>query len=212
MKTSTLVKLLAIIAAVITICIQSHKVSTLKYENTRLENNQAILISKNSVISAECELYRVSDSLNARRVSELRLTLDEYEKYRSEDLALIKKLKIDKADMQKVIDAQATTIYNLSAQTKDTIIVADTAIIHAKSFDYNSYWADVNGVIDLNNDLVTLSIHSREELSVIESVERERFLGFLWKTKRIKRKNIDVVSKNPNTEIIDIGYVSIETK
>jgi len=170
------------------------------------------LLSENNAIVAECRKYRISDSLNAYKVSELRLTLEEYKKFRHDDLELINKLKLDKSDMQKVIDMQHETIYKLYTELKDTVIVHDTIIRNAKSFEYKSHWIDVLGQIDLDNNLVALDIHNREALTVVESVERKRFLGFLWKTNKIKRRDVDVVSKNPNTEIIDVDYVSVETK
>ena len=212
MKTTTVIKLSILIAIIATIAISFARISNLKDENERLQSNQSLLLSENNAIAAECRKYRISDSLNAYKVSELRLTLEEYKKFRHDDLELINKLKLDKSDMQKVIDMQHETIYKLYTELKDTVIVHDTIIRNAKSFEYKSHWIDVLGQIDLDNNLVALDIHNREALTVVESVERKRFLGFLWKTNKIKRRDVDVVSKNPNTEIIDVDYVSVETK
>lgn len=212
MKTTTIIKLCILAAAIATIAISFTRISSLAKENLRLQNNQAVLLSENNAIMAERRKYKVSDSLNAYKVSELRLTIEEYEKFRSQDLELIRKLKLDKSDMQKVIDSQSEAIYKLTTQAKDTIIIVDSTEHEFKKFDYNSKWVDVAGQIDLANNVVSLDIHSREELTVVESVERKRFLGFLWKTNKVIRRDIDIVSKNPNTEIVDVDYVSIETK
>ena len=212
MKTTAILKLSTFIAIIATISISFVRISNLKDENERLQSNQSLLLSENNAIAAECRKYRISDSLNAYKVSELRLTIEEYKKFRRDDLKLINKLKLDKSDMQKVIDMQHETIYKLHADLKDTVIVHDTVMRSAKSFEYRSRWIDVLGQIDLDNNLVALNIHNREALTVVESVERKRFLGFLWKTNKIKRRDVDVVSKNPNTEIIDVDYISIETK
>lgn len=212
MKTITIIKLCLITAAAITIAVLFTRVNNLVEENRRLQNNQAVLLTENNAIMAECRKYKTSDSLNAYKVSELQLTLEEYKKFRSQDLELIRKLKLDKSDMQKVINSQSETIYDLTTQIRDTVIVVDTVERDFKSFDYNSKWVDVSGQIDLAGNTVSLDIRNREELTIVESVERKRFLGFLWKTNKIKRRDVDVVSKNPNTEIIDVDYVSIETK
>lgn len=212
MKTITIIKLCLITAAAITIAVLFTRVNNLVEENRRLQNNQAVLLTENNAIMAECRKYKTSDSLNAYKVSELRLTFEEYKKFRSQDLELIRKLKLDKSDMQKVINSQSETIYDLTTQIRDTVIVVDTVERDFKSFDYNSKWVDVSGQIDLAGNTVSLDIHNREELAIVESVERKRFLGFLWKTNKIKRRDVDVVSKNPNTEIVDVDYVSIETK
>lgn len=212
MKTITIIKLCLITAAAITIAILFTRVNNLTEENRRLQNNQAVLLTENNAIIAECRKYKTSDSLNAYKVSELQLTLEEYKKFRSQDLELIRKLKLDKSDMQKVINSQSETIYDLTTQARDTVIVVDTVERDFKSFDYKSKWVDVSGQVDLAGNTVSLNIHNREELAIVESVERKRFLGFLWKTNKIKRRDVDVVSKNPNTEIVDVDYVSIETK
>lgn len=212
MKTITIIKLCLIAAAAITIAVLFTRVNNLVEENRRLQNNQAVLLTENNAIMAECRKYKTSDSLNAYKVSELQLTLEEYKKFRSQDLELIRKLKLDKSDMQKVINSQSETIYDLTTQIRDTVIVVDTVERDFKSFGYNSKWVEVSGQIDLASNTVSLDIRNREELTIVESVERKRFLGFLWKTNKIKRRDVDVVSKNPNTEIIDVDYVSIETK
>lgn len=212
MKTATIIKLCILAAAIATIAISFARISNLVNENLRLQSNQAVLLSENNAIMAECSKYRASDSLNAYKVSELRLTIEEYEKFRSRDLELIRKLKLDKYDMQKVIDSQLETIYKLTTQAEDTTIVVDSTEYEFKTFDYSSKWIDVAGQIDLANNTVSLDIHSREELAIVESVERKRFLGFLWKTNKVIRRDVDVISKNPNTEIIDVDYISIETK
>ena len=154
--------------------------------------------------------YKTSDSLNAIKVNELRLTLEEYKKYRSDDLALINRLKVDKREMQKVIDLQARTIDDLSAPLHDTLVIYKESEIEAKAFSYRSQWTDVDGVVNLQSDSVSLSIKNRESLVIVESVKYKRFLGFLWRTKRIKSRSVDIVSRNPNTEIVGADYESIE--
>lgn len=204
---------IAIIAAVLLVIIGTfHKISSLKEENARLKSNQEILLTENQIIMAESQKYRVSDSLSAIRVSELEFTLKEYKHYRSEDLKLIKQLKAGKSDLQKIITSQSETINTLSAKLNDSIRV-DTItnlVDTLKCFDYKSKWTDVKGCIDLKKDTVNLQINNREALKVVETVTYKRFLGFLWKTNKVKSRQVDVVSENPNTEIMNCEYISIE--
>lgn len=209
---ANIILVLSILAICSTITIQRYKIKTLDKECVRLKDNQEILITNNNALQAECRKYKVSDSLNAYKVSELRLMLSEYKKYRAEDLALIKKLEVDKSNLQRVIDSQANTIYELEIELKDTTAINENTgnKEQIKSFEYYSKWIDVIGQIFLNSNKVNLDINSREEIMVVESVEYKRFLGFLWKTKKIKKRDVDVISKNPNTEIIDVDYISVE--
>lgn len=201
-----------IAVAILALVLAFHKIHKLKEENTRLLSNQEILLTQKQTIMAESQAYRVSDSLNAAKVSELQFTLKEYKKYRAQDLQLIEQLKVKKSDLQKVIDSQTETINSLSAKLNDSIRI-DTATNIAdtlKCFDYKSKWTDVSGCIDLKRDSINLQIKNRESLKIVETVVYKRFLGFLWKTNKVKDRQVDVVSENPNTTIINLDYVSIK--
>lgn len=205
----TLIKLGIYLVLILGLCLFFHDYARIKKSNSALKSNQEILLSEKSGLLAENNRYRVADSLNAIKAEELRLTAYEYKKYYSESLETIRKLRIDKRDMQRVIDFQANTINQLSTSLRDTIIIQDTTR-HLKVFDYKSEWTDVSGLIDLDQGTVNLDIENRESLIVVESVEYKRFLGFLWKTKNIKNRSVDIVSLNPNTIITNAEYKSIE--
>lgn len=207
-----IIKIAIIAVAILALVLAFHKIHKLKEENARLLSNQEILLTQKQTIMAESQAYRVSDSLNAAKVSELQFTLKEYKKYRAQDLQLIEQLKVKKSDLQKVIDSQTETINSLSAKLNDSIRIdtvtniADTL----KCFDYKSKWTDVSGCIDLKCDSINLQIKNRESLKIVETVVYKRFLGFLWKTNKVKDRQVDVVSENPNTTIINLDYVSIK--
>lgn len=207
-----IIKIAIIAVAILALVLAFHKIHKLKEENARLLSNQEILLTQKQTIMAESQAYRVSDSLNAAKVSELQFTLKEYKKYRAQDLQLIEQLKIKKSDLQKVIDSQTETINSLSAKLNDSIRIdtvtniADTL----KCFDYKSKWTDVSGCIDLKHDSINLQIKNRESLKIVETVVYKRFLGFLWKTNKVKDRQVDVVSENPNTTITNLDYVSIK--
>lgn len=188
------------------------RIDNLLSENSRLKSNQDILLSEKESIMAESQAYRVSDSLNAAKVSELQFTLKEYKKYRAQDLQLIEQLKVKKSDLQKVIDSQTETINSLSAKLNDSIRIDTVTNITdtLKCFDYKSKWTDVSGCIDLKCDSINLQIKNRESLKIVETVVYKRFLGFLWKTNKVKDRQVDVVSENPNTTITNLDYVSIK--
>ena len=198
--------------AIIVSMLAFHKIHKLKEENTRLLSNQEILLTQKQTIMAESQAYKVSDSLNAAKVSELQFTLKEYKKYRAQDLQLIEQLKVKKSDLQKVIDSQTETINSLSVKLNDSIrIDTVTNIIDTlKCFDYKSKWTDVSGCIDLKCDSINLQIKNRESLKIVETVVYKRFLGFLWKTNKVKDRRVDIVSENPNTTIVNLDYVSIK--
>lgn len=203
-------KLIAVLifAAVTIIGIDLYDIHKLKQDKERLENNQGILLSR---LNDSIRCYKVRDSLNAVSVSSLELRLKEYKKYRAEDAQLIKELTCRNENLQSVITSQIKTINSISTKLSDSIrIDTITNIIDTlKHFDYKSKWTDVSGIIDSNNDSIKLQIKNRESLKVIETVEYKRFLGFLWKTSKIKNRQVRIISANPNTTIIETEYIRI---
>ena len=207
-----------ILATLFSFLIMIEMIQLLREENKRLKSNQEILLSQNAITMAESQKYKVSDSLNAARVSQLEFTITEYERFRREDYELIKRLKTGKSDLQKIVSSQSATINNLKVKLNDSvvstpIITDSTAHFRTdilKCFEYKSKWTDISGCINFDADSVSIELENRESLKIAESVTYKRFLGFLWKTNKIKSRQIDVVSENPNTEIISVEYISVK--
>lgn len=139
--------------------------------------------------------FQVRDSLNAVKVSELQLTLSNYEKFRSEDLQLIKDLGIKAKNAEHVITNTTQTTYNVHTTLRDSTVYDTTNV---KVLKYNDPYLDINGVID---DEFNGSIVSRDTIKIVEEIKYKRFLGFLWKTNKIKEQNWTTVSKNPHTHM-----------
>lgn len=192
MRTFILFVLLAIaIVAVL-------QVDKLRKENNLLKTNQETLLS-------DIERYKIADSINVARIGELNLSLSEYKKYRAEDAELIKKLKADKL----------AAVSNVKIETKIEqvpVTIHDTIYKQAqlKAFDYKSKWTDVSGII--MPDSVLLDIANREELIITESYQKKKF----WFIKLpawlfgYKSKKIDIISKNPNTEVVGAEFITIK--
>lgn len=152
-----------------------------------------------SVLMDSVNHYKVSDSLNASQVLALEIKLSEYKKFKHDDAELIKKLKADKPE------TIIKTVTNTEYEIKTEIEYIDTI----KSFAYKSKWIDVFG--KLCADSVNIKIKNREELLLVESIQRKKFIGIklpVWLF-GYKAKSLDVVSKNPNTDITSIEYTKI---
>lgn len=175
-------------------------VSNMKGELDRYRRNTEALLS-------DVESYRVRDSLSAARVEALELSVKEFERFRAEDAALIKELKARNRDLQSVNKSQSQTIIELRAAGRDTLIIRDSVPIPAIAFHCGDAWYDFNGL--LNGRELTGTLANRDSLIIAESVRYKRFLGFLWKTRQVKDRRVDVVSKNPHTEIKNVEYIVI---
>ena len=180
---------------------QQNAIENLKQERNRYERNtQSLLL--------DVEQYKTRDSLNAAKVGALELTIQEYERFRAADAKLIKTLQTKNRDLTAITAAQSQTIMELSAVPRDTVIIRDSVAIPAVAVHTGDAWYDFDGI--LTEQEFTGTLVNRDSLLVAETVQYKRFLGFLWKTKRIKNKQIDVVSKNPHTTIMGIEYIEIE--
>lgn len=189
----------AILAVVAIIWGQSARITQLKDERNRYERNTETLLS-------DVEHYRVRDSLNAARVQSLELTVKEYERFRADDAALIKELKQRNRDLAAVNKTQSQTIIELRAIPRDTVVIRDSVRVPAVSVHCGDAWFDFDGL--LTEKEFTGKMEHRDSLLLIESVRYKRFLW--WKTKRVKDRQLDCVSKSPYNSIIGLEYVVIE--
>lgn len=200
MKKYLFLAAVAIVAALAVIW-ADRKIERLIAERDRYAGNTAALLS-------DVERYRVRDSLNAARVQSLELTVKEYERFRADDAALIKGLKQRNRDLAAVNKTQSETIIDLQSVPKDTIIVTkDSLIVPAVKVHSGDAWYDFDGL--LTKEKFTGTLQNRDSLVIAETVKYKRFLGFLWKTKQVKDRQVDVISKNPHTEVLGVEHITI---
>lgn len=192
-----------LLAAILLFCAgQQRRIKQLVAERDRYRTNTETLLS-------DVQTYRVRDSLNAARVQSLELTVKEYERFRADDAALIKSLKQRNRDLAAVNKTQSQTIIDLRAVPRDTVVlVRDSIITPAVAVHCGDAWFDFDGI--LTTDQFTGTLSNRDSLLLAETVKYKRFLGFLWKTHKVKDRQIDCVSKNPHTEILGLEYVVID--
>lgn len=191
------------VSAVVTIWVQRSRINTLTGERDKYRTNTETLLQ-------EVSRYQTKDSLNAAKVGNLELKLSEYKKYRADDAALIKSLQTKNRDLQRVTTAQMETINELRANVRDSIVYlpGDTVTTVLRCIEYSDKWVDFDGCII--NNMFSGKIITRDSLLITESVQYKRFLNFLWKTKRIKNREFDIVSKNPYTKITGFEVITIE--
>lgn len=192
-----------VVAAVATIWVQRTKIEKLTDERNRYRGNTETLLQ-------DVETYKTKDSLNAAKVGVLELKLSEFERYRASDAELIKNLQTKNRELERVTTTQMETINELRATVRDSVVYlpGDTVTTVLRCIEYSDKWVDFDGCI--KNNTFSGKIITRDSLLITETVQYKRWLGFLWKTKKIKNRQIDVVSKNPATKILGVEFVTIE--
>lgn len=201
MKKYLILAAIVIVAALAVMCmLAGRKIERLTAERDRhARNTEALLF--------DVQRYRVRDSLSAARVQSLELTIREYERFRAEDAALIKELKQRNRDLAAVNKTQSQTIIDLRAVARDTVVlVRDSIITPAVAVHCGDAWFEFDGI--LTGGQFTGKLTNRDSLLLAETVKYRRFL--FWKTRKIKDRELNVISRNPHTEIMGIEHVIIE--
>lgn len=191
-----------VLVAALSFLIMQKRLAAVTAERDKYKQNSEALLT-------DVETYRVKDSLSGAKVLALELTVKEYERFRAEDAALIKSLKAKNRDLAAVNKTQSETIIELSSIAKDTvIIIRDSIQVPAVAIHSGDYWYDFDGI--LAEGQFTGTLHNRDSLVLAETVRYKRWLFF--KTRKIKDRQLDVISANPHTEIIGLEHIVIEKK
>ena len=194
--------ILGVLVVVLVAYFLNVRVSQLKHDRDTYKRNNAVLLN-------DVKYYRALDSLNAARVGVLELSIQDYERFMKEDADLINKLKRKNEELQNFSKIQAETIIKIRAQVKDSLIYipGDTAYQLIPCVSFRDSWTNIEACV--YNDTLIGDIQIRDSLILYETIIYKRFLDFLWKTKKIKERSFNIVSKNPYTEIKGVEVVSI---
>lgn len=195
----------AIIGAIAAVIWGQHvRIKNLTVERDKYRSNTETLLQ-------DVRTYQTKDSLNAIKVGNLELSLAEYKKYRADDLALIKTLQAKNRDLERVTTTQMETINELRATVRDSVVYlpGDTVTTVLRCVDIVEPYFELHGCATPDGQFTGTHIN-RDSLLIAETVQYKRFWGFLWKTQKIKNREIDVVSKNPATRILGVEFVTIE--
>ena len=183
--------------------VQHVKIKRLTEERDRYRSNTEILLQ-------DVRTYQTKDSLNAAKVGVLELKLSEFERYRADDAALIKTLQVKNRELEALTSAQSQTIIDLRGTVRDSLVYVDRVVVDTlRCITAADKWFSFDGCVNRKNEF-TGTFVNRDSILVAATVQYKRFLGFLWKTKKIKNREIDVVSKNPHTKIMGVEYIEIE--
>ena len=103
------------------------------------------------------------------------------------------------------------TITQLRGTVRDSIVYlpGDTITTVLKCVDISDPWFSIKGCAMPDGEF-TGTFVNRDSVLIVATVQYKRFLNFLWKTKKVKNREIDIISKNPHTKIMGVEYIEIE--
>lgn len=176
-------------------------------DRLKKEKAEKELYQKNTdILMGKVEAYKANDSLNVVSIGRLELKLSEYKKYRADDLELISSLKVDKKRLEQITTAQTQTIYELKGSVRDSIVYVDNYIVDTlRCLDIANKWFNLHGCINKKNEF-SGTFENRDSLVYVEHVVPKKFLFIKW---GVKERKQEILSKNPNTKIVNAEYISI---
>lgn len=191
--------LVALFSAIV--AYQANKLTALKEKNESLTSTKEVLLDS-------IRHYRTENGLQAAEIGEIRITVDELKKYRTDDAKLIESLKTKGRNTERFVSVNTTAKDTILSIVRDSVIRRDTVLLTVRSINIDKKWYSIHGYID--GDSIKGALTTRSSLKIVETVKYKRFLGFLWKTNKVKNRKVDVTSLNPNEEITDIEFLVIE--
>lgn len=150
--------------------------------------------------------YKLDSTKTAIESSRLQLTLDEYKKYREDDIKTIKdlglKLKQIKASMKHDISIEVP----IKTPVKDSIIIESSTPLLVKTFDLSNEYRTFRGVITNDSILADLSLQVKLK-QYLYLVYKHKFLWLRWGAKGV---NQVVLSDNPYVKLNYSEFIEIK--
>ena len=182
----------------ITIVLWRYAVRITNERNRYQQNTEALL--------ADYTRIQIDSTRMAVDVKTLRLTVSEYEEYRVEDAALIKRLGIRVKDLEAAAKHLLAVNAQITAPVKDSVIVRDTVFVPVQSVEMVNPHIEFRGIIE--NDTLTANVNIPVTLNQAVFVEyKHKFLWWRWKVKAVHQT---ITSDNPYVDIEYSEYIKIE--
>ena len=180
--------------------IQFKHAAKLSDERDRYKQNNTALLS-------DIERIKVDSTTMAVDAKALRLTIDEYERFRAADAEKIRQMGIKIKNLQAVAKHNLEVAAPINTVIRDTVFMRDTVHVVQQKVEMASSHIQLDAVID--NDTLKGDIRLPVTLQQIVWVEYKRKCLF-WK--KVKAIHQTISSDNPYVDIKYSEYIQIDKK
>lgn len=195
------IKLLGVLAFIglgMAVWVQQRHIVSIKKERDRYQMNSNALLS-------EMKEWRIDSTTMATDVKTLRLTVDEMERYRAEDLVKIKQMGVKIKNLKAAAKHQLEVNADIKASVRDSIVIRDTVPVIVKSVSMITPYLQLSGIIE--KDSLIGKIHLPVTLRQAVWIEHKRRWLF-WK--KVVAIHQTITSDNPHVEIKYSEYIIIQ--
>lgn len=195
------IKLLGVLAFIglgMAVWVQQRHIVSIKKERDRYQMNSNALLS-------EMKEWRIDSTTMATDVKTLRLTVDEMERYRAEDLVKIKQMGVKIKNLKAAAKHQLEVNADIKASVRDSIVIRDTVPVIVKSVSMITPYLQLSGIIE--KDSLIGKIYLPVTLRQAVWIEYKRRWLF-WK--KVVAIHQTITSDNPHVEIKYSEYIIIQ--
>lgn len=182
----------------VAVWVQQKRIVAVKKERDRYQLNSDAMLS-------QMRRWQVDSTTLAADVGTLRLTVDEFQRYRREDSDKIRQMGIKIKNLEAAAKHQLEIEAPVSAPLRDSVIIRDTVPVYVKSVEMVTPHLSLKGIIENNTLVGTVSLPVTLHQAVwIEYKRRWLF----WK--KVKAVHQTITSDNPHVEITYSEYITIQ--
>lgn len=178
--------------------LQQRKVVRLKEERDRHEQNSDALLS-------DLKRWQVDSATMATDVKTLRLSMDELERYRADDLAKIKQMGVKIKNLEAAAKHQIEVDAPIHATVRDSVVIRDSVVVRVQAVSMMNPFIQLHGVIE--RDSLIGSVHLPVTLRQAVWIEYKRRWLF-WK--KVKAVHQVITTDNPYVEVKYSEYIHIQ--
>lgn len=178
----------------------------LYYRGNRLTRERNKYQENTDALLSDVRKLQLDSTTLAIDVKALRLSVDEYKRYRAHDALKIKDMGIRLKDLTAAGKIEASVDIPVQARIKDTIFVRDTVTEVVQKINISNDYLKFSGIIQ--NKHFSCNIHLPVNLQQAVWIEYKRkFLWWRWKVKAVHQT---ISSDNPYVRIIYSEFINIE--
>ena len=174
--------------------------------NARLASERDRYQANNTALLSEMHRMRIDSTTLAVDVEGLRLTVDEYKRFRAQDAQTIKKLGVKIKNLEAAAKHQLEVDGPINAVVKDTVIIRDTVPLLRQKVEMITPHIQLTGMIEDSR----LRGQIRVPVTLNQAIWIE-YKGW-WFWKRVKAIHQSISSDNPYVDIKYTEYIQIQKK
>lgn len=175
--------------------------------SARLSDERDRYKQNNTALLSDIERMQIDSTTMAVDAKALRLTIDEYERFRAADAEKIRQMGVKIKDLQAAAKHQLEVAAPINAVIRDTVFIRDTVPVIQQKVEMVSPHIQLDAIID--NDSLKGDIRLPVTLQQTVWVEYKRKCLF-WK--KVKAIHQTISSDNPYVDIKYSEYIQIDKK